>query len=40
MIERKTNLLLMALDEVTFTVVKRELTDAERADYETEKGTC
>ena len=27
----------MALDEATFTVVKRELTDAERADYETVK---
>ena len=32
--ERQTNLLLMALDEATFTVVKRELTDAQRADYE------
>ena len=31
--ERKTNLLLMVLDEITFTVVKRELTDAERVDY-------
>ena len=37
MIDRKTNLLLMALDEATFTVVKRELTDAERADYDTVK---
>ena len=34
MVDRKANLLLMALDEATFTVVKRELTDAERADYE------
>ena len=37
MIDRKTNLLLMALGEATFTVVKRELTDAERVDYETVK---
>ena len=37
MIDRKTNLLLMALDEATFTVVKRQLTDAERADYDTVK---
>ena len=38
MIDRKINLLLMTLDEATFTVVKRELTDAERADfYETVK---
>ena len=34
MVDIKANLLLMALDEATFTVVKRELTDAERADYE------
>ena len=37
MIDRKTNLLLMALDEATFTVMKRDLTDAERVDYETVK---
>ena len=34
MVDRKANLLLMALDDATFTVVKRKLTDAERADYE------
>ena len=38
--KRKTNLLFMALNKTTFTVVKRELTDAERTDYETEKSTC
>ena len=37
MIDKKTNLLLLALDEATFTMMKRELTDAERADYETVK---
>ena len=37
MIDRKTNLLLMVLDEATFTVVKRKLTDAEKADYDTVK---
>ena len=37
MTERKTNLLLIAFDEATFTLVKRELMDAERADCETVK---
>ena len=36
-VDRNNNLLLMALDESTFTVVQRELTDAEWAYYETAK---
>ena len=40
MTEKKTNLLLMALDEATFIVIKKELTDAERADYDTKKSIC
>ena len=34
---RKANLLLTALDDATFTVVKRELTDDERKNYNTIK---
>ena len=34
---RKANLLLTALDDSTFTVVKRELTDNERSNYDTIK---
>ena len=35
--DRKTNLLLIALDKAAFTVVKRKLTNAERSEYETVK---
>ena len=34
---RKANLLLTALDDSTFTVVKKELTDNERSNYNTIK---
>ena len=33
MVDRKTNLLLMSLDEATLTVVKKGLTDSERSKY-------
>ena len=36
-VDGKSNLLLKALEEATFTVVKRKLTDAEGADFEAVK---